>query len=198
MNEREWVRKNCKFAQMQLQQQPPQPMPDIPGRQQINFDPQPQPRPVVENPRQMHLDLDDESRHWTSFSAMRIVGENGDSETERQYGDDPSALEPGTVPGALMESYWKDLRLQGEVFWSQELQQESGSTLEDYIKISINEGGYPKSLEKELDSRYDKVEVTGIQAVPAGENMFMVNMAVSITGEREIDESDRYDDDMDY
>lgn len=186
MNEKEWVRKNCKFAQIV---QPP--TPDVPGQQFFDYDPQPQQAPARDNPRQMQLDLDDESRHMTSYDAMKIIGHNEDSDQERAYSDDPTAFEPGTIPGAMIESYTKTFRVQGNIFWTPELEQQWGMNLEQSMKFSPTQDSYPTSIANEVE-RGDSVQVTGIKIVQTEKDWYNVTMDIQITGESEVDED--YDD----
>jgi hypothetical protein len=169
MNEKDWILKNCKFAQGEP------PVPAVPQQPQVR----------------------EEDIYFKSLENLKIVSKKGDSEVERQYHDDPTAFEPGTIAGGLYETYWHELRLQGKIYWNQNVQESfSEEGLEEAIKESILQER-PSSISDLLTGDY-KIEFSGVTATPVEPNWYMVTMDLTIEGEQDVDppepDYDAYED----
>ena len=129
-----------------------------------------------------------EQKHIQSVEALQVIAEDEQSETERTYGDSPTAMEPGTVRGPLVRSSQQKVLVRGRVFWTAALQQYWGMGLEESLRTSMNEGP-PNDLAKLVDSG-DQIEIKNMQIVPAEPDMFDVTIHIEVSGEHEIDEDD--------
>ncbi len=163
MDEKDWILKNCKFAQMQAQPAPAQ------------------------DPYQTWL---------ASYNNLKVIDHQEDSETDREMHDDPNSFDPGTLPGAVFNTYSHDLKVQGNIVWNQAIADQFSDTLENSMKTAMMEG--PPPCVEEMRNRGDSIQVFDCTAVPAGKDLFKVTMSVRLSGEREIDPDDYKPDRNDY